>query len=76
MGRFYVPANSTFDGPWLLSQSSLEKLNHVVDEIYQKLGQALESKIKQESEDDQSIEVSKKLTKLRRKYSPDGCGWK
>lgn len=74
MGRLYISAVNHISGPWLLSHDNLETLNNLFNEIDDKLNKALTKVIdttakQQIDEDNQNLDLSKKISKLQRKYS-------
>lgn len=74
MGRLYIPAVNQIAGPWLLSHDNLETLDSLFKEIDNKLSIALAKTIEniakqQMEEDNQNIDLSKRIYKIRRKFS-------
>lgn len=73
MGRLSISAVNQISGPWLISHKNLETLNDLFCVIDNKLSTALAKHItaaaKQQMEDDnQNIDLSKRISKLQRKY--------
>lgn len=74
MGRLSISAVNQISGPWLLSHENLTTLNDLFNVIDDKLSKALTKHIdttaKQQMEDDnQNIDLSKRISKLQRKYN-------
>jgi hypothetical protein len=68
MGRLYIPAEKTIDGPWLLDQQALEKLDEVLSIVSSKLEEACASKVKKNVADnvkDKKIEIKLTSTDLK-----------
>ncbi len=74
MARLYIPQQNEPEGPWLLGHESLEALNTLFNKIDTKLIDALAKTIEntarqQAEEDNQNIDLAKRIAKLQRKYS-------
>ena len=50
MGRLFIPAERKIKGPWVLQQNDLERLELVLDFIFEKLKSALENDIEKNAE--------------------------